>query len=279
MAKCIYCGQEAGFLRRKHRECEEKHRKGRSLIYHRAKEAILNTEADLEGLKREIDRIAAESFIGESLVKDLLVQVWEEGVTKALEDDLLTEEEEKALEAFRQHFGLSQEALNRRDAYTKVAKAALIRDVLNGRFESRVEVVGSLPFNLQKSEVLLWLFTNVKYYQRRTRRRYVGGYQGVSVRIAKGVYYRVGAFRGNPVDVSEIVHVDTGLFGVTTKHIYFAGEEKAFRIPYKKMVTITPYSDGVGIQRDAMNARPQIFVTGDGWFTYNLIVNLAEMSA
>jgi len=36
-----------------------------------------------------------------------------------------------------------------------------------------------------------------------------------------------------------------------------------------------PYSDGIGIHRDAASAKPQIFVTGDGWFTYNLVVNLA----
>jgi hypothetical protein len=30
--------------------------------------------------------------------------------------------------------------------------------------------------------------------------------------------------------------------------------------------------------RDAATARPQTFVTGDGWFTYNLLMNLSEMA-
>ena len=29
--------------------------------------------------------------------------------------------------------------------------------------------------------------------------------------------------------------------------------------------------------RDAQTAKPQTFVTGDGWFAYNLAVNLAQM--
>jgi hypothetical protein len=29
--------------------------------------------------------------------------------------------------------------------------------------------------------------------------------------------------------------------------------------------------------RDAQTAKPQTFVTGDGWFVYNLAVNLAQV--
>lgn len=39
-----------------------------------------------------------------------------------------------------------------------------------------------------------------------------------------------------------------------------------------------PFEDGVGIHRDAQTAKPQIFLTGDGWFTYNLLANAANVS-
>ena len=71
--------------------------------------------------------------------------------------------------------------------------------------------------------------------------------------------------------------VDNGMVAVTDKHIYFAGSKKSFRIKYEKIVSFTPYSDGIGIQRDAQTAKPQIFVTGEGWFTNNLIQNLAKL--
>ena len=38
-----------------------------------------------------------------------------------------------------------------------------------------------------------------------------------------------------------------------------------------------PFSDGFEVVRDAQNAKPQAFRTGDGWFAYNLAVNLAQM--
>lgn len=31
------------------------------------------------------------------------------------------------------------------------------------------------------------------------------------------------------------------------------------------------------LMRDAASAKPQIFITGDGWFTYNLVTNLAQI--
>jgi hypothetical protein len=62
---------------------------------------------------------------------------------------------------------------------------------------------------------------------------------------------------------------------VTSKHIHFAGGKKSLRVPYTKIVSFTPYSDGIGIMRDAANAKQQVLVTGDGWFTYNLLTNLS----
>jgi hypothetical protein len=48
-------------------------------------------------------------------------------------------------------------------------------------------------------------------------------------------------------------------------------------VAYSKIVAFEPYSDGFGIQRDAATALPQTFVTGDGWFAYNLVTNLAQI--
>lgn len=55
------------------------------------------------------------------------------------------------------------------------------------------------------------------------------------------------------------------------------GGGKSFRIRHDKIVAIEPHADGVGIHRDAQTAKPQLFVTGDGWFTYNLLANVAQL--
>ena len=53
--------------------------------------------------------------------------------------------------------------------------------------------------------------------------------------------------------------------------------KKKFRVRYDKIVDFEPFSDGFGLMRDAQTAKPQSFRTGDGWFAYNLAVNLAQM--
>ena len=64
---------------------------------------------------------------------------------------------------------------------------------------------------------------------------------------------------------------------LTTKHIYFAGSRKPFRVRHDKIVAFEPFSDGSGIMRDAQTAKPQTFWTGDGWSAYNLAANLVQV--
>ena len=104
-----------------------------------------------------------------------------------------------------------------------------------------------------------------------------GTSHGVSIRVARGIYYRPSTFRSRPVEWEETVHADTRMLGLTTKHIYFAGRRKKFRVRYDRIVAFDPYDDGFGIMRDAQTAKPQTFVTGDGWLVYNLAANLAQM--
>ena len=71
--------------------------------------------------------------------------------------------------------------------------------------------------------------------------------------------------------------MDTGLMGVTTKHLYFHGPRKRFRVRLDKIVSFEPYSDGLRIMREAQTAKPQMFSVGDGWFVYNLVTNISQL--
>ncbi|MBM4404560.1 MAG: hypothetical protein FJ039_00005 [Chloroflexi bacterium] len=130
---------------------------------------------------------------------------------------------------------------------------------------------------MQGNEKLLWLFKDVPYHQEKVFRSFEGGHHGVSIRVMRGVTYRVGQFKGHPFESTKLAHVGTGMLGLTTSGLYFSSREKGLKIPYDKIVAFEPYSDGVGVQRDAERALPQIFVTGNGWFVYNLVTTLAKL--
>ncbi len=275
MGNCKYCGRAAGFLSSKHAECDDKYQTAQYLISRKISNSIINSES-LDDLENAIEEISKDSFISHEELKRILIDEWSNAIDVFLEDGILQADEEKRLIEFKEKFALSDNELDAIGALTKAAKAGVIRDILNGIIPKRISVEG-MPINLQKDEQIVWAFPNSKYLEDKNKRHYTGGMHGVSIRVAKGLYYRVGGFRGNPVETIERIHVDTGWVFLTNKHIYFAGPQKSFRVPYKKIVSFQNFSDGIGIIRDATTAKPQIFVTGDGWFTYNLATNLSRM--
>ncbi|MCK4529296.1 hypothetical protein KAW18_18185 [candidate division WOR-3 bacterium] len=276
MGDCKFCGKPAGFLRGAHKVCEFLHNEAKNKIISLVENAG-SQGGNLPSLEKNINEEAISGYIDKTKANQLMVEGWEKAVERAFDDGVLTDDEESSLTELMAHFSLSQAELDKNGAYSKIVKGAVLRDIFEGKIPERVKVDGNLPFNLQKTEKIIWVFQDVEYYEQKKKTQYVGGSQGVSIRIAKGLYYRAGAFKGERVETHETIHADTGLLGVTNKHIYFSGGAKSFRIRHDKIVSFEPFSDGIGLQRDAATAKPQSFVTGDGWFTYNLITNVAQL--
>lgn len=296
MGACVHCGKPAGLFRTLHKECKADHeaaiergRQAQQAAQELESQRVRANEqfgAELKTLIQgdkpliEIDALLADRVASGQLQPDerrrYLVEAWRSAVDAYFEDGVLTQAEGDRLGAVIERFNLSPQELDRDGALTRVAHAGVLRAVMEGR-PILLDHTGGVAVNLQKSEGVVWVFHDVAYLEDRVRRQYQGHSQGVSVRVMQGVYYRVGAFKGEPVFSTQRVLVDRGSLVVTTKHLYFAGPSKSLRVPYSKIVAFDQFSDGIGITRDAQTAKPQIFVTGDGWFTCNLIQNLAQL--
>ena len=285
MPTCSVCGEDVGFrealkaLGPKHLECkaaeeaeERREREALARLTEQAREAVLD-EALLSELGVELDD-AALSAEGRHR---LLVGAFEHSVEVALDDGILSHAEERAVNEFQRFFKLSDSALNNSGLLTQVAEAAVLREVMEGNIPDPPDLGGRPPFNLMKSEDLVWVVEDAGYYKTKTVREFRGSSHGVSIRVAKGLYYRPSAFRGRSVSREETVHADSGMLGVTTKHIYFHGPRERFRVRYDRIVSFEPFSDGIGIMRDNQRAKPETFTVGDGWFIYNLVTNLSQM--
>lgn len=275
MGTCRLCGKDAGIMRKEHKECRKKHDTAIQSLPEYMAEQLFST--DVSTLANRVNENARVAYIPEPELHKIYIRGWERSVERAFEDGILSKDEEDKIKRLANHLSLNQDELNQRGWFYRLIHGAVLRDLMEGRVPDRLNINFSLPFNFMKSEELVWLFQNVPYYESVTRTRYTGGHQGVGIRLMKGVYYRTGGFRGERIQTQETQHVDTGLFAVTTKHLYFAGNYKSFRIKYDKIVTFQPFDDGIGIQRDAASAKPQLFHTGDGWFTYNLLMNVRNL--
>jgi hypothetical protein len=277
MGKCIYCGLSAGIFKSKHSVCEQSYLDGKAAIIEAISNSIVR-ENDFDVLDKMFKTICEKSYINDSEKPKLLSLGFDKAVEVFLEDGIFSEEEEEKVTKFLSNYKLEQDVLDLNGSLQKIVKSKVLREVLNGRIpEKALNIDGTLPFIMQKDEVLIWAFQNVSYYELKTRTSFVGSSQGVSFKVAKGVYYRVGAFKGNPVKTEQTEYVAKGLIAYTNQNIYFVSTNKTFKIPFKKIISVQPYDDGIGVQKDGISSKPQTFKGIDGWFSYNLITNLIKL--
>lgn len=278
MGLCRYCGQPAGFMKAQHKDCRNVFLDGLKKIRELASFDLIANQNDSAGLVAEsIFSIARQKRVGEADLREVFIEEWERASIKYMDDGVLTEDEEKKLAKYMAIFNLNEKDLDRKGAHRKIAQASILRSVLDGHIPINVEFNGDMPINLQKTERVVWIFSDVEYLEDKVKRSYVGQSHGLSIKIAKGIYYRPSVFKGYPIETKQRVHVDTGSLIVTDKNIYFYGPQKSFRIPYQKIVSFMQFDNGIGIMKDTATAKPQIFVTNEGWYSYNLITNLASI--
>lgn len=128
-----------------------------------------------------------------------------------------------------------------------------------------------LPILLTKGENLLWIYNDAELFMEKIEKEWVGRSGGVSVRIMRGVYYRVGQSKGKPIEHSHMQSQGRGQLIVTSKNLIFYSPQKTLKISYTKLIGITPYSDGIEIHKDDSK---RIVVQGlDPWFIMNYIQN------
>lgn len=281
MGKCKHCGEDAGWLRREHRECVEELRRARREIVRLSVEGAMSGRHDPE-LRGRLQEVAQRGRVAESRMRALVVEGMDRALQSALDDHILEPSELRAFQMFQLSQGIADHELDSRGINEKIRQAALLRSLFEegaipkaerprlGRNRDR------LPFNTMKSETVLWVFHDVEYLTEVTRREFQAGSSGMSFRIARGVYYRTGNSRGRTVTSRSMEVVDSGIMGITTKHIYWAGQQgfgnsKSFRIRLNRIVSLDDYSDGIGIMRDTQRAKPEGFSGIDGGFATNLI--------
>lgn len=255
MGKCVFCGENAGIFRDRHAECDPIP-KIRRFVCH----AIVSGEevSDLRSWIAEnidaIEQVKQRPYSIDDIGK-AVVEGWCDAVDRTLVYGVITDEEEERLSSFagrfEDHFDFSSERMIRmmprfKQCCASVDMAVAAKEVKRGNYcvdsilnidklRTPFNLKPHMPFNLQKSEKLVLVIPDVEY--------------------CEGVAY----------------YTDTGLFGITTKHLYFSGRNKKFRIRYDRLVTYEYSHDRLTVMRDALSAKPQRFITGNGRITYELV--------
>ena len=118
------------------------------------------------GTLQELENTLRRTSMSNTHRRQLLIRAWEEAVEGAIEDGLLSLDEESALAKYAGHFSLAQENLDRNGAQTSLVQAAVIRDVTQGLVPQRQTITGRVPFNMMKSETLVWVLQESTTWRR-----------------------------------------------------------------------------------------------------------------
>lgn len=271
--KCTYCGTSSGLFSKKHKECEARYESGKAAIYAGIKRRLIENASFTPA---DATELAKASFIEDS--KSLVVEAMKESIRLFLSDGALSDEEHKRFYECLDQFGLTRNDFDHQSKLMMV-QANILRHVMKGVIpeETNLTVSGNLPFILEPDEKIL-CYSIASYYEMKTVTSRRGSYQGVSVPLFNGVYYKMGAFQSEPVVHSQMTLIaPSGVLCVTQKNIYFASPMKAIKIAFKKILALTAYSDAVGFQENRSNAKPKAFGLTDVWYVYNLIFNLQRL--
>jgi hypothetical protein len=310
MAICRYCGQKAGWFSDAHQACITSAQQGCERVasavvsmfgekmalpveHPHSDEWYLTFATNVwSGTKQTVDKLVAEHRIPTDDLRKSLIEGWSTGAEQVSVAEPLNPEKYSVMSRLFRLMEFTDQEMRKTDGYISAIFSMLLWAVMVYGDPASVAGVPEHPFNLRDCETPLFFFGSVVYSKETVSRSYQAGYGGLSVRLARGMYYHFGGFKGQRIDASTLKEIDYGGMLLTTQNIYFGGDHTTFRIPYTNVVSFRPHSDGIGIFRDSaqaevftvleanpsggnpVNARP-VF----GWFLFNMAHFLAQPEA
>lgn len=172
-------------------------------------------------------------------VQQLKMIVLNTAMTAAKSDRRLSADEEASLQRVITYFGLPITAIQH--SKQELARFKLMEEIERGVLPT----LDNPGIILQKNEIAHWGEPVNLLEEKVISRQYVGGSSGVSVRICKGVSYRVGAQRGQLVTQTGILPVSSGPLVVTNKRVVFSGDRKSLASKLENLIDINVFSDGM----------------------------------
>jgi len=173
----------------------------------------------------------------------------------SVSDQRFSEEEEKEFQALCRSLGVSVDF--DKETYDLLDKFKLYWLIENGELPEKQSDI-----HLQKNEKCYFI-AQAEWLETRTVTKSVRyGGPSVSIRIMRGVYYRTGGYNVQRITAEETKVIDTGTLYLTNKRFVFMGEKKNSTIRLDKILSVTPYSNGIEIAKDS-GRNPMFRINGE----------------
>jgi hypothetical protein len=310
MGICQYCGQKAGWFSDVHKVCvsfaQQGCEKASLLIAATLEKPVPSDHSDNEQwyslfgqqlwaeVKPQIDQLATEHRIPADQLRGALRVGWSKGAEQVATAEPMNPKRLSVLDHFYRVMGFTDREMAPTDGFIAEVFSSLLWSVMVQGDPTSVANVTRHPFNLKSGEVPLFFFGSVVYSRETLNRGNQGGYGGMSVRVARGVYYHCGGFKSQRTETAALKEIDYGRMLLTTQNMYFGGEHTNFRVAYSHIVAFRPEPSGISFFRDTANAKAEVFTVLEanpsggnpvnarpvfGWFLFNMAHALAQPEA
>jgi hypothetical protein len=127
------------------------------------------------------------------------------------------------------------------------------------------------PVILKKNENISIVMNNIHLQEPRAVRQTSAAYGGPTIRVAKGVSFRLGGASARSESHEEIRVIDQGSLILTNKRLIFIGSKRTTNIDLRKIMAIKAYKDGIESQRE--NKQKTEYFTGTDKSSITFTIN------
>jgi len=188
--------------------------------------------------------IAIPDELVETIESELATKLVSNYLDKAVSDRRLSDDELNELDRISKN-------LNVKLSYDYQTKEQLDKYRLFWVIENKEIPSVNVDIALQKNETCYFTaISDFLEYKTITERVNYGGVTA-RIKIAKGVYYRAGSIKPQRITSERLVKIDSGKLYLTNKRLIFVGSTKNTSIRINRILSITPFSDGIEIIKDA----------------------------
>ena len=113
--------------------------------------------------------------------------------------------------------------------------------------QGRLTPITVTGLNLYANEKAYWAEPCTLYENKMVRRETVGRSHGVSLRIMRGVSYRIGGSKGQSMPIYEDVAVAQGQLIFTNQRVVFKGDRRTMMVMLKDVIGADPYTNAIVI--------------------------------
>lgn len=222
-------------------------------------------------------KVLAKFPMSKGNIEDAYLYVLNRAASNFLKDGLMSDDEQQKIDEYVNTLSLPVNNLPARyqdSDISKISQVTIIKSVQRG-VVPKTNIVA--PIILGKNETILWAYNGVSFYQEKITKEWVGRSGGFSFRVMKGVYYRTGTSKGHPVEHSSMELQGQGALYITNKNLIFYSPTKSAKIPFSKIIGLTPYTDGIEVHKDGANQKRMAMQGFDPWFLMNLLSQISNL--